>query len=99
MNTFGRLLRVSIFGESHGPCVGALIDGCPAGLDLSIEEFATDLRRRQAGRTGTTSRREEDVPRFEAVNLINYDFGKYGTPAVRDGLIKKWTEEVFPLPK
>ena len=42
---------------------------------------------------------DPDVPRFEAVNLINYDFGKYGTPAVRDGLIKKWTEEVFPLPK
>ena len=42
---------------------------------------------------------DPDVPRFEDANVINYDFGKYGTPAVRDGLIKKWTEEVFPLPK
>lgn len=42
---------------------------------------------------------DPDVPRFESANAINYDFGKYGTPAVRDGLIKKWTEEVFPLPK
>ena len=42
---------------------------------------------------------DPDVPRFESVNAINYDFGKYGTPEVRDGLIKKWTEQVFPLPK
>jgi iron(III) transport system substrate-binding protein len=42
---------------------------------------------------------DPDVPRFENVKLINYDFGKYGTPAVRDGLIKRWTEQVFPLPK
>ncbi|OGB90677.1 MAG: iron ABC transporter substrate-binding protein [candidate division NC10 bacterium RIFCSPLOWO2_02_FULL_66_22] len=41
----------------------------------------------------------DDVPRFEAAAVIAYDFGKYGTPAVRDGLIKRWTEQVFPLPK
>jgi iron(III) transport system substrate-binding protein len=42
---------------------------------------------------------DPDVPRFEDAKAINYDFGKYGTPAVRDGLIKRWTEQVFPLPK
>jgi len=42
---------------------------------------------------------DPDVPRFEDVKLINFDFGKYGTPEVRDGLIRKWTEQVFPLPK
>ncbi len=42
---------------------------------------------------------DPDVPKIEDANMITYDFGKYGTPAVRDGLIKKWTEEVFPLPK
>ena len=42
---------------------------------------------------------DPDVPRFEDVKLIAYDFGKYGTPAVRDGLIKRWTEQVFPLPR
>ena len=42
---------------------------------------------------------DPDVPRFEEAKVINYDFGKYGTPEVRDGLIKKWTEQVFPLPK
>ena len=62
MNTFGRLFRVNIFGESHGKCVGALIDGCPAGLELSIEDFAADLERRKSGRPGTTARREEDIP-------------------------------------
>lgn len=42
---------------------------------------------------------DADVPRFEDVKVIAYDFGKYGTPAVRDGLIKRWTEQVFPLPR
>lgn len=42
---------------------------------------------------------DPDVPRFEDAKVINYDFGKYGTPAVRDGLIRKWTDQVFPLPK
>lgn len=42
---------------------------------------------------------DPDVPRFEDVKVIAYDFGKYGTPAVRDGLIKRWTEQVFPLPR
>ncbi len=64
MNTFGRLFRVSILGESHGPAVGILIDGCPAGLELREEDFRADLERRKSGRPGTTPRREEDVPRI-----------------------------------
>jgi chorismate synthase len=62
MNAFGRLFRISIFGESHGTCVGALIDGCPAGLELSVGDFATDLERRKSGKAGTTARREDDIP-------------------------------------
>jgi iron(III) transport system substrate-binding protein len=42
---------------------------------------------------------DKDVPRFEDAKLIAYDFARYGTPAVRDGLIKRWTEQVFPLPR
>ncbi|MBS1688898.1 MAG: chorismate synthase, partial [Bacteroidetes bacterium] len=49
MNSLGRLFRVSIFGESHGSMVGIVIDGCPAGIDLSTEDFTTDLERRKAG--------------------------------------------------
>lgn len=39
------------------------------------------------------------APRFQDFNVIKYDFVKYGTPAVRDALLKRWTTEVFPLPK
>ena len=70
MNTFGRLFKISIFGESHGKCVGVLIDGCPAGLELSIEDFAADLERRKSGRPGTTARREEDIPSIRS-GLLN----------------------------
>ena len=62
MNTFGRLIRISIFGESHGDAVGMIMDGCPAGLPLSPDDFVADLARRKSGAPGTTARREEDVP-------------------------------------
>ena len=64
MNSFGRIFRVSIFGESHGECVGINIDGCPAGLPLSVEDFTTDIDRRKAGAKGTTPRKEADLPRI-----------------------------------
>lgn len=62
MNSFGRHFRVNILGESHGECVGVCIDGCPAGIPLSQEEFTFDLDRRRGGKKGTTSRKEPDVP-------------------------------------
>ncbi|MCD6062353.1 MAG: chorismate synthase [Flavipsychrobacter sp.] len=64
MNSFGRIFRISLFGESHGPAVGITIDGCPAGLDISNADFETDLQRRRAGAAGTTPRTEEDIPKF-----------------------------------
>lgn len=65
MNSFGRIFRVSIFGESHGPQVGITIDGCPAGLSLSEEDFTVDLERRKGGmQKGTTPRKENDKPIF-----------------------------------
>jgi len=64
MNSFGRLFRVSIFGESHGECVGINVDGCPAGLPLSVDDFTTDIERRKAGAKGTTPRKEADLPRI-----------------------------------
>jgi len=64
MNTFGRIFRVSIFGESHGQEVGIVMDGCPAGLSLEPDDFMEDLNRRRSGVHGTTSRREEDKPRI-----------------------------------
>jgi len=55
---------VSIFGESHGNCVGINVDGCPAGLPLNIDDFTTDIERRKAGAKGTTPRKEDDLPRI-----------------------------------
>ncbi len=62
MNSFGRIFRVSIFGESHGENVGVVIDGCPAGISLSTEDFSADLERRKGGTKGTTPRKEDDIP-------------------------------------
>lgn len=62
MNSFGRLFRVSIFGESHGEAVGVLLDGVPAGLPLSSGDFDADLARRKPGAAGTTPRKEDDHP-------------------------------------
>ena len=64
MNSFGRIFKVSIFGESHGNCVGINIDGCPAGLPLSVEDFTIDIERRKAGAKGTTPRKEDDIPKI-----------------------------------
>ena len=67
MNSFGRIFRISVFGESHGDCVGITIDGCPAGLSLSPEDLAADLERRKGGKQkGTTPRQEEDFPIFRS---------------------------------
>jgi chorismate synthase len=67
MNSFGRLFRITIFGESHGESVGVNIDGCPAGLPLGVEDFLPDLERRKGGtQKGTTPRKEDDLPIFKS---------------------------------
>jgi len=60
MNSFGRVFRISIFGESHGPSVGILLDGVPAGLLLDEGDFTNDMERRRSGAKGTTPRKEAD---------------------------------------
>ena len=62
MNTFGRKFRVSVFGESHGGFIGAVMDGVPVGLELSEQDFEQDILRRKSGAKGTTTRVEEDKP-------------------------------------
>jgi len=62
-NIFGELFKVATFGESHGPAYGCVIDGCPAGLALSLEDIARELRRRRPGQgAASTSRGEADEP-------------------------------------
>ena len=64
MNTFGRKFRVSIFGESHGEGIGVVLDGVPAGLELSEADFTADIDRRRSGAKGTTPRKESDMPQI-----------------------------------
>jgi chorismate synthase len=75
MNTFGRLFRVSIYGESHGESVGILIDGCPAGIVLSEADFQSDLDRRKPGAKGTTPRKESDLPKLMSGVFNGYTTG------------------------
>ncbi|HEX4481401.1 MAG TPA: chorismate synthase [Rudaea sp.] len=58
-NSFGKLLTVTTFGESHGPAIGCVIDGCPPGLEIAPEEFKRDLERRATGMSKYTSQRHE----------------------------------------
>ncbi len=62
MNTIGRKFRVSIFGESHGELIGVVMDGVPAGLELSEQDFEQDILRRKSGAKGTTPRIEAERP-------------------------------------
>ena len=62
MNTFGRIFRVSIFGESHGEAIGVVLDGVTPGIRLSQEDFTDDILRRKSGACGTTPRIEADTP-------------------------------------
>src|SRR5580698_10517200 len=62
-NSFGELFRVTTAGVSHGPGYLLIIDGCPPGLQLTIEDLLPDLRRRRPGQSKlVTQRQEEDVP-------------------------------------
>lgn len=66
MNTFGRIFRVHIFGESHGESVGIVIDGVAAGLPITEDDLLPDLERRKGGKQkGTTPRQEADYPFFK----------------------------------
>ena len=77
-NSFGRLLTVTTFGESHGPAIGCVIDGCPPGLALSAEEFQHDLQRRATGKSRHTSARRE----ADEVEILSgvYEGRTTGTP-------------------
>jgi chorismate synthase len=58
-NSFGRVFRITTWGESHGPALGVVIDGCPAGLEISEEEIQYELDRRRPGQSAITTQRKE----------------------------------------
>jgi chorismate synthase len=78
LNTFGHLFRVTTFGESHGPAIGCVIDGCPPGIAIAPEDFAHDLARRATGKTRHTSARRE----ADEVEILSgvYEGVTTGTP-------------------
>ena len=58
-NSFGKLLKITTFGESHGPMIGCVIDGFPAGMEITVEEIKIELFRRATGKSRHTSQRKE----------------------------------------
>lgn len=79
MNSFGRIFKLTIYGTSHNPEIGLVIDGCPVGLGISENDFYEDILRRTTGAQGTSSRLEEDN-----VHIKSGVFNGYtdGTPMV-----------------
>ena len=64
-DSFGKIFRITTWGESHGAGVGVVIDGCPSGLPLNEEDFQYELDRRKAGQSKiTTQRKESDIARI-----------------------------------
>ncbi len=78
LNTFGQLLRVTTFGESHGPAIGCVLDGCPPGIAIAPEDFIHDLARRATGKSRHTSARHE----ADVVEILSgvYEGITTGTP-------------------
>ena len=74
-NTFGRIFRVTTFGESHGPAIGCVIDGCPPGLEISADEIRKELLRRATGRSRHTSQRREK----DEVEILSGTFEGHST--------------------
>lgn len=66
-NSFGKLFTVTSFGESHGPAIGCIVDGCPPGLELSEADLQHDLDRRKPGKSRHTTQRRED----DAVQILS----------------------------
>lgn len=64
-NSFGKIFKLTTFGESHGEAIGGIIDGCPAGLSLNFEAIQTEMQRRKPGQSEiVTQRKEEDEVKF-----------------------------------
>ena len=77
-NTFGRVFTVTSFGESHGPALGCVVDGCPPGLELTEADLQTDVEKRRSGKSQFTSQRREP----DTVRILSgvFDGRTTGTP-------------------
>lgn len=75
MNQFGKIFKVNIFGESHNTSVGVLLDGVPAGISISEEDFSADINRRKPQHASQTKRKESDKPLIESGLFNGYSTG------------------------
>ena len=77
-NTFGKIFKITTFGESHGSAMGSILDGCPPQIELTNEDIQLELDRRKPGQSDVTTQRKED----DAVEIMSGVFeGKtLGTP-------------------
>jgi chorismate synthase len=66
-NTFGQMFRFTTWGESHGPAIGVVVDGCPPGIEISAKAIQHDLDRRKPGQSKFTTQRRED----DAVKILS----------------------------
>jgi chorismate synthase len=80
-NTFGTLFTVTTFGESHGPALGCIVDGCPPGLPLVEDDIQRDVERRRSGTSKYTSQRREP----DRVRILSgvFEGVTTGTPITR----------------
>ena len=77
-NSFGKIFKISTFGESHGKAIGVVIDGCPSGIEINENDIQLELDRRKPGQSKiTTQRKESDsvevLSKFAKLNGINSD--------------------------
>ena len=78
-NTFGHLFRVTTFGESHGPAIGCVVDGCPPRIPLTAADIQADLDRRRPGQSRFTTQRQEP----DTVRILSGVFHRRGERPAR----------------
>ena len=65
--TYGKIFKITIFGESHSESIGIVLDGVPSGIELDFEEIKSEMRRRAPGKNAfSTPRREDDLPEIQS---------------------------------
>lgn len=93
-NTFGQLFRVTTFGESHGPAIGCVVDGCPPRIPLRVDEIQRDLDRRRPGQSRfTTQRQEADAVKILSGVMVNDDTGEQVTTGTPIALLIENTDQ------
>ena len=98
-NTFGKLFTLTSFGESHGPAIGGVIDGCPPGLSLNEKDLQVDLDRRKPGTSKfVTQRKEDDLMTNSEMFVITVEKGSkvkiqeinlYGVESIKEKKLKR----------